>query len=420
MNITLNYNKASGSLHIPSSKSHTQRVYAAALLHNGTTIVEQDGTSQDELAALCIIQQLGANVQQYGTQKHITSSGKIYPLASQINCGESGLAARMFTPIAALASQPILITGQGSLLHRPMELFGNTLKALKVKLSNFEGHLPFTIQGPLQAANIIADGTISSQYISGLLFALAASATKTVSLQVDDLVSKPYIDMTLEVLAHFGHSIDNHNYQQFIIKPQLYTHTSSIHTNIQADWSSAAFWIAAAAINGQVSLKGLQQHSTQADKKLLYIIQQMGANASWHYDTLNIAAQQLQAVQADLSHSPDLFPVLAILAASAQGTSMLHGLPRLTHKESNRAEAISNLLSLLGVQHSATTHTLTIHGQPSFESISYHCPHDHRMAMAAALAAMRSQGPITIANAQCVDKSYPSFWAHTASNLSLA
>ncbi|MCC6185949.1 MAG: 3-phosphoshikimate 1-carboxyvinyltransferase [Chitinophagaceae bacterium] len=417
MNIKLNYKKVSGLIAIPSSKSHSQRVYAAALLHHGTTIITNDGQSEDELAALRIIQQLGATVQQLGNHKNIVSKGHISPSASIIHCGESGLSARLFTPIAALAAQPISITGQGSLLHRPMDFFCNNLQALSVQLSHFGGQIPFTIQGPLIPQNIKVDGAISSQYISGLLFALSAAAKHSIVLEVTNLSSKPYIDLTIQVLTHFGRRINNDNYQRFTIDPKNFTHSPTIITRIESDWSSAAFWIAAAAINGSARLTGLNKHSLQADKKLLAIVQQIGAHTQWQANDLLVSHQELQATDTDLSHSPDLFPVLAILAACAHGTSKLHGLHRLIHKETNRAQAISNLLGLLGVYYAIEGDTLIIHGRSSFNTISYACPPDHRMAMAAALATMRSPGGIAISGAQCVAKSYPNFWTDVATHL---
>lgn len=409
MNVPLNYKEVSGAIKIPSSKSHSQRALAAALLHNGNTIIRNIGDSKDEQAALRIIQQLGAKIEFAENKIHIFSNRKIHP-NKQIDCGESGLAARLFTPIAALGDTPVTIAGSGSLLHRPMDFFEKIFSELQVALRNFNGKIPFEICGPLQPRNVTIDGSISSQFISGLLFAFCNAVNEKVTLEVANLTSKPYIDLTIEVLAHFGKNVKHSDYQFFEIDPKNFSTKKEIEITIEGDWSSAAFWIAAAAINGSVKLLGLQQHSVQADKVALDIAKKMGANVGWQNDELHISSNQLLGIEIDLSDSPDLFPVLAVLAACANGESRLKGLHRLIHKESNRAESIAHILAQLGVTFKIEKDTLIIKGQSNFFSLKYDCPNDHRMAMAAALASMRCEGIVTIENAECVAKSYPNFW----------
>lgn len=387
----------------------TQRVYAAALLHKGTTTVRNYGNSKDELAALDIIQKMGAELSFEGSIVQIKSSGLIKKIDT-INCGESGLSARLFTPIAALSEQLIKIEGKGSLLSRPMIFLKDVLEELEVELPDFKGYIPFSVCGPLKAKNIVVDGRFSSQLVSGLLLAFSNAATEKTEIKVLDLVSKPYLDLTLEVLELFGKKILHTNYQNFIIDPSSFIEKESIDITIEGDWSSAAFWIAAATIKGSVSLVGLNRNSTQADKIILDIVSRIGAQIVWEKEFLEISSGGLNAFEADLSDAPDLFPVLSIVAACCTGTSKLIGLHRLIHKESNRAESITDLLNRLGVIFSVYQDTLIIEGCPFFKTIRYECPNDHRMAMAAALTAMRSGGAIEIANAESVDKSYPDFW----------
>lgn len=409
MNISLNLKQVSGSITVPASKSMSQRICAAALLHCGTTTIYNFGKSADELAALGIIKSLGAVLSQSNNTINIKSDGRIKGNVT-IHCGESGLAARLFTPIAALSNMPIRIEGKGSLLKRPMGFFADVLQKLNVSLSDFEAYIPFTIQGPLCAKNTTVDGSLSSQFISGLLFAFAQSATEKIILEVEGLVSKPYIDLSLEVLALFGKKIKHQRYQIFEIDPLLFSYQETISLSIESDWSSAAFWVAAATIKGSVSLLGLNRNSNQADKIILEIAERVGAKIKWDENVLHVSAGNLNAFETDLNDAPDLFPVLSVLAACCDGQSKISGLHRLIHKESNRAESITQLLSQLGVPFIVEQDTLIIQGTLSFNAIEYHCPNDHRMAMAAALANMHSEGEIKIVNAECVYKSYPDFW----------
>lgn len=410
MNISLDFNHVSGTIKIPASKSISQRFCAAALLHKGVTVIRHFGHSDDELAALVILRDLGAEISRLDSETiSICSTGSIQN-AHTIDCRESGLSARLFTPIAALHHLPIKIMGKGSLLKRPMHFIAEVLPALQISLVDFEGYIPFSVCGPLKAKNITVDGSLSSQFISGLLFAFAHSATEITEIEVVDLVSKPYIDLTLEVLALFGKNIDHNNYQIFTINPDLFTEVGPVTVTVESDWSSAAFWIAAATIKGVVTLTGLNKNSLQADKMMLEIVRNIGANIVWENDVLQISSRVLNAFNTDLTDAPDLFPVLAVLAACCDGESKLKGVHRLIHKESNRAESIMHLFSQLGVTFSVENDTLMIVGSSSFRPIKYNCPNDHRMAMAAALTAIKSSGKIEIENAECVHKSYPDFW----------
>lgn len=410
MNISIDFNQVSGAIEIPASKSVSQRLCAAALLHKGVTVIHHFGHSDDELAALGIIQDLGAAISRLDSDTvSISSTGSIQN-AQKINCGESGLSARLFTPIAALHHLPIKINGKGSLVNRPMHFIADVLPAFQVNLIDFNGHVPFSVVGPLKAKNIKVDGSLSSQFISGLLFSLAHSAKEKTELEVVDLVSKPYLDLTLEVLALFGKKINHNNYQTFTINPDLFTVVGPVQVSVESDWSSAAFWIAAATIKGAIALSGLNKNSFQADKMILEIVRNVGANVFWENDVLKISSGNLNAFDTDLTDAPDLFPVLAILAACCDGESRIKGVHRLVHKESNRAESIHNLLSQLCVSFSEEQDTLVIIGSTVFKPLQYNCPNDHRMAMAAALAAMNCTGAIEISNSECVQKSYPDFW----------
>src|SRR5688500_6855877 len=203
-----------GSIQAPTSKSSMQRACAAALLAHGTTIIKNPGQSNDDRAAIDVITALGAKAYWVDGNLEVVSSGTM-PVSGTINCGESGIGIRMFTPIAALSDQPITITGSGSLTTRPMHFFDEIFPVLGIDIESNQGKLPLHIKGPLKPADIEVDGSLSSQFLTGLLMAYAAAGASDVSIKVNNLTSKPYIDLTLAVMKHFGFQVENRNYESF-------------------------------------------------------------------------------------------------------------------------------------------------------------------------------------------------------------
>ena len=227
MRVIVYPSKLLGEQIAPASKSSMQRACAAALLHKGKTIIHNPGHSNDDLAAMDVIQKLGAIVEinKAGNNEinnatvHVTSNG-VNPVGPEMNCGESGLGIRMFTPIAALSNQTISIEGKGSLVKRPMHFFDEIFPSLGVAIKSQKGFLPIEIKGPLQPANITVDGSLSSQFLTGLLMAYAATEVYDTEIKVLDLKSKPYIDLTLSVLKHFGWEVNHIQHEQFSFKPR--------------------------------------------------------------------------------------------------------------------------------------------------------------------------------------------------------
>ncbi len=216
MEVNIRPSEISGTIQGPASKSSMQRACAAALLARGETIIRNPGHSNDDQAALAVIRGLGATVEHLedGTLK-LTSHG-IDPVTGQLDCGESGLGIRMFTPLIALSEKQLTITGRGSLATRPMDFFDDILPKLGVKVVSNKGRLPIEIQGPIRPANIEIDGSMSSQFLTGLLMAYGASDARDVKISVVNLKSKPYIDLTLRVMKIFGLKLpENRNYLEF-------------------------------------------------------------------------------------------------------------------------------------------------------------------------------------------------------------
>lgn len=401
-----------GSLQIPASKSMMQRVCAGALLHQGTTVIHNAGNSDDDKAALHIITQLGAGVQYPDDNRiEITGSG-LYPSNDIIDCGESGLSARLFLPIIALVNKCITVTGKGTLMKRPMHILDKTLPQLGVVTKSSNGYLPFYIQGPLTPRSISIDGSTSSQYLTGLLFAFSHPLTTPVTIQAHNLKSKPYIDMTLQVLELFGKPVQHHNYEYFIIDPSLFRPKSKIELSIESDWSSASFWLVAGVINGSLSLSGLDTASAQADKAILKILEHAGAAIEIDGDTIRVSkTENLKNFAYDATDTPDLFPILAVLAAYCKGASRIKGISRLLHKESNRLESVSDMLARFHIPFSIQDDELIVEGGGKLQGCSIDSYHDHRIAMAAAIAGLSAQGPVIIRAAEAVSKSYPGFFS---------
>lgn len=421
MTVTIQPSQLTGAITAAASKSSMQRACAAALLNIGETTIHNPGTSNDDQAAVKMIQDLGATVQSNEEILIVNSNGMLSSDASNeitVNCGESGLGIRMFTPIFALSSSKITINGKGSLLTRPMDFFDEILPQLGVTITSNHGKLPLIIQGPLQPKPITVDGSLSSQFLTGLLFAFAASAKDDVTIKVTDLKSKPYIDLSLKVLNDFGYSIVNNNYESFTIKPFVESNRkTSIEYTVEGDWSGAAFLLVAGAIAGDITVKGLDVNSTQADKAILQALIDSGCRLSIQAEQIEVASlplgsEGLQPFHFDATDCPDLFPPLVALAASCNGKSVIEGVSRLAHKESNRGLTLQEEFAKFGVEIILQGDTMIIDGGYGIAGTTVHSRHDHRIAMACAVAALKADGAVVIQEAEAVNKSYPDFYKH--------
>ncbi len=410
MIVTIRPSSISGIVHAPASKSSMQRACAAALLKEGDTIIRNPGKSNDDLAALDVIQKLGATVKQSGNDLLISSRG-VVSVSPEINCGESGLGLRMFAPIAALSSQEIILNGNGSLLQRPMNFFDEIFPLLKIQIQSNEGKLPIKIKGPLQPADITIDGSLSSQFLTGLLMAYAKACTAPVTIKVTDLKSKPYIDLTLNVMKHFGWNVENKNYKEFHFAPTKNYKPQITNYTVEGDWSGAAFLLVAGAIAGEITVEGLDINSAQADKEILSALKISGAKVTID-DKITISPTQLTAFQFDATDCPDLFPPLVALAAYCNGVTTIKGVNRLTHKESNRALSLKEEFKKMRVEIEVKEDVMLITGNTRLTGANVHSHHDHRIAMACAVAALSAEDETIIYDADAINKSYPDFYDH--------
>ncbi len=421
---TIQPSTLTGAITAPASKSSMQRACAAALLHIGQSIIQNPGTSNDDQAAIKMIQDLGAEIFFENDNLIINSKGlgSQIPLSGgegAINCGESGLGIRMFTPVAALSNEAITINGKGSLLTRPMDFFDEVLPQVGVQITSNNGKLPLQIQGPLQPQNITVDGSLSSQFLTGLLFAYAAAAIEETTITVTDLKSKPYIDLTLKVMEAFKMNVpENRNYEEFVFhKSQIINHKSPIDYSVEGDWSGAAFLLVAGAIAGNITVKGLDVFSTQADKKILEALQDCGCLLSIRDNEIDVAhpplgARGLKAFHFNATDCPDLFPPLVALAAFCEGKTVIEGVSRLAHKESDRGITLQDEFGKMGLEIILQDDLMIINGGNGLNGAHVHSRHDHRIAMACASAGLRTAGEVIIDEAEAINKSYPDFYKH--------
>ena len=404
-----------GEVQAPPSKSVMQRLVAGALLAEGTSTLHNISQSDDCTAALLLAAQLGTEIELDEQSVRITGvGGKLQPRTTQLTPGESGLAARLFTPIAGLAHVPLEIIAEKSLDGRPMDSFEPLFDAFGGRLTTTAGTFPVHIYDPLLGGEAVLTDPISSQFTTGTLFAMPLMERDS-SLSVNNATSTPYLDMTLDILTDFGIHFyaEGHTYYA-CAAGQSY---QPIETVVDGDWSGAAALAVAAmvAAEGSIAIHGLDNTYTQADEAIRGALLFAGGALSGIDGGIQVAKRPVRAFQIDLNESPDLFPVLAALAAFGKKPSTLKGISRLIHKESNRAAAIQSTWEALGirVELDENADTMTVHPWGNYRpaKVTTLHPHgDHRMVMALSVLAIGGSSPIEIEGAECVAKSYPEFF----------
>ena len=393
-----------GQLKAPASKSMTQRAIAAALLADGQSIIHNPSYCDDSLAAMSIACGLGARVEPQANELKI--NGSVVLKEPKLNCGESGLAIRMFSPIAALYPAEITMIGANSLKKRPMFMIEEALNQLGVKCTSSGGFLPLTIQGPIVGGYCEIDGSVSSQLLTGLLMALPLAA-KDSEIKVNNLKSKPYIDMTIQILKSFGITVHNTGYNLFQI-PGNQKYIPHIYI-VEGDWSGGAFLLVAGAVNGQLSVQGLRTDSMQSDMAIITALEKAGAQMKISENQIEISKSELKAFGFDATESPDLFPPLVTLASYCDGVSTIKGVSRLIYKESDRATALKEEFGKMNIRIEIKDDLMSVTGgQPRGARVESH--DDHRIAMAVAVASLGATGRVYIRDSQCVAKSYPGFF----------
>jgi len=394
-----------GTVEAPASKSAAQRWIAAALLAPGTSRLSISRPGADVAAALAAARGLGADVAEPAPGV-VEIRGGLKAAPAEIDCGEAGLSARAFAFIAALLPGPVTLRGRGSLNARSMKMVIDPLRALGVVVESNRGRLPLTIKGSPPGGDVTVEGGASSQGITGLLLALPCTP-RGGTITVAGAASRPYLEMTIEVMRAAGIVLERDGYRRFSIPGGQAYRPRSIA--VEGDWSAAAALLAAGAVAGDVEVTGLDPRSTQADRRIADVLELAGADVRIGGGAVGSGRRPLRAFAFDASDCPDLFPPLTAVAAAADGTSRIAGVRRLRDKESDRARALEDLGRSLGFSVRAEEDELLVEGGPvrAGRAASWN---DHRIAMTAAVLGCVAGGPVEIEDAECVAKSYPTFY----------
>jgi 3-phosphoshikimate 1-carboxyvinyltransferase len=408
--------KLKGEVCAPPSKAYTQRVLIAATLSHGTSKISGPLVSDDTEATLRAVKALGAKVKATEDCWTVEGAKPLKSAQKPIDCGESGATLRFMIPVVALAPEPSVFVLGKSLERRPVEPLLQSLKQLGVEAHSqrLGGKPSIVVQGGgISGGKTAMRGDISSQFVSGLMFACAMARVDTEITLATPLESKGYVKMTQAVLAEHGIKVFISEEFDRLRIPSNQTYKPCNH-RVLGDFSSAAFLLAAAAITrSEVSVKNLSYETEQGDKAILGILKQMGVNGKVCEDEMEINGKGglLKAVNVDAKDIPDLVPVCTVLACYAKGTSKIHDAHRLRYKESDRLLSLYLELKKMGAQIAMDEGSLTVNGPCALHGATIDPHNDHRIAMACAVAALGASGETRIQDAECVRKSYPKFFS---------
>lgn len=376
----------SGSVTMPPSKSAAHRALICSFLSGGGSVSPLI-SSNDMKATLGVIEALKADKQV-------------------LNCIESGSTLRFMIPVAAALGKSVKFIGEGRLPERPIGEYVQLLGAHGVSLKT-SGGLPLEISGQLESGVFEIRGDVSSQYITGLLLALPILNGDSQIRLTTALQSKPYVDMTLKVMADYGVHIEETHYGYFIRGNQKFLEREYI---VEGDWSQAAFFMSAGAIGGEIEINGLDFSSAQGDKAVADVMKSFGADVQIDKNKIICRQGRLRGIEIDCEDIPDMVPAIAVTAAFAQGKTVIKGAGRLRLKESDRLEAICKNLKRMGADVSETADGMVINGGKALYGAELSGYNDHRIVMAFSVAALFAKGETVITHAQSINKSYPSFF----------
>ncbi|MDF2520313.1 MAG: aroA [Clostridia bacterium] len=395
-----------GIITVPPSKSLSHRAIIAASMAEGTSTINNISQSEDILATIEAVQALGAKVEL--KDKKAIVKGRILSEKPKncIDCKESGSTLRFMMPLGLLSGDEICFTGRGGLKNRPLAPFIDIFDKQGIFYSSTT--LPMKIKGTLKPDDFKLRGDISSQFFTGLMFALPVLDGDSNLYITTPLESRSYIDLTIDTLKEFGVEVLYNEDSHLSIKGnQKY---KPIDYTVEGDYSQAAFWIAAGLLGKRVQCSNLNPHSRQGDKAFIDIMEKSGAQINIAASSVTAIKSRLKAFNADVSQCPDIAPILAVMAAVSEGISYITGASRLRMKESDRLKAISTELNKLGAEIIEKEDHLIIKGKESLKGGAAESWGDHRIAMALSIASIKCTSPVTIINSDAVNKSYPEFY----------
>lgn len=395
-----------GCAAVPPSKSDVHRTIICAALSRGVSVLSPVDLSNDIKATIRCIEALGAVTQYKDHTLTVDGTECLKKEKAVLNCGESGSTLRFLIPVAAADNVSAVFTGEGRLPQRPIGIYLDTLPKAGVYCKT-NGGLPLEISGQLKSGVFSLPGNVSSQFITGLLFALPLLDGASEIHLTSPLESAGYIDMTLETLKKFGIQVSKNDNSYSIPGNQAYRPQT---LTTQGDWSQAAFFLSAGAVGEEVTVTGLDLHSCQGDKEILPLLERFGAEIHTSSNAVTVKRKKLCAIDIDARQIPDLVPVLSVVACFAEGTTKIYNAERLRIKESDRLTAVARALNSLGGQVRELPDGLEITGVPMLQGgIAEGC-NDHRIVMSAAVAAQLAQTEVRITDAESIRKSYPNFF----------
>ncbi|EYE88589.1 3-phosphoshikimate 1-carboxyvinyltransferase [Fervidicella metallireducens AeB] len=412
-NIKIVPSELEGHISIPPSKSITHRAIICAGLSNGKSHIENIIFSEDISATLEGMSSFGIKYEKFKEDRDrysliIEGKTPLRALSTTIDCRESGSTLRFLIPIACILGKEITFTGKGKLIERPLDEYYKIFDKQNIPYKNLKGNLPLRICGKLKGDTFSLRGDVSSQFISGLMFALPLLKEDSKIIISTDLESKGYVDLTIDVLNSFGIKIQNNDYREFFIEgnqkyiPQTY--------KVEGDFSQASFWLVAGLLGNKITCTDINVSSLQGDKVILDIIKNMGGNVEISETGIIAKKSKTKGTIIDVSQCPDLVPILATLASLSQGTTRIINAARVRIKESDRLKAISTELNKLGAEITELEDGLIIKGKEFLNGGEVDSWKDHRIAMALAVSSIRCLNPVIIKDSSCVSKSYPGFW----------
>ena len=415
MKVKIKPKKLGGTIPIPPSKSYSHRAIIAAALATSNkdkevSRIDNLKYSVDITTTTEIMENWGANI-EIGEDFEIIkgNSGIVNPKDEYTQCNESGSTIRFLIPIGLSNNNKIVFDGKGKLVERPLDSYYKIFDEQGIKYSNNNGWLPLNVDGQLKPGKYEIEGNISSQYITGLLYALPLLNGDSELKINKTLESKGYIDLTLEILEMSGIKVVNNNYKSFFIKGnQKYNPFDYV---IEGDYSQVAFWIVAGILGSEIKCLHVKKDSLQGDREIIEIVQRMGANVEIFDDYIIVKPSQTYGTVIDISQCPDIGPILTVLAALSKGETKIINAERLRIKESDRITSIKTELNKLGANVEEVGDSLVINGVERLTgSTELSAWNDHRIAMSLAIASIKCDGEIVIDEAESVKKSYPHFW----------
>lgn len=412
MDIKIAPRPLSGSIEIIASKSRAHRLLICAALSSTPSALLCNESSEDIDATARCLSALGGKVQR------TTDGFAVSPITSSsddvwADCGESGSTLRFLLPIIGAIGKTVRLKLSGRLPERPLSPLWEELIKHGMSLS-FEKDDVLLCTGKLSGGAYTLPADISSQFISGLLFALPLLEKDSTLTLTGKIESANYIAMTEDAVRTYGIRFTYENNTYSIPGRQGYVYGASETPYVEGDWSNAAFWLTAGALGEGVTCTGLQMESLQGDKSITHLLESFGAIADYGENTVSFRHAPMHGIEIDASQIPDLVPILAVAATAAEGTTRIYGAGRLKIKESDRLKTVSEMLSNLGADIRETEDGLIIHGGKPLKGGIANSAGDHRIAMSAAIASMLCTDTVYIQGAQAVNKSYPKFWEHFA------